>query len=138
MKSWEWVREDGLPIFVGIGDPANHWNCRHQFRNRLTAWLCQHDTMPEPCTRWHLKKADWQEKDTMTFARARMRQIRAWSGEDCLLNRAGGPLAHVSPDGSVRLHGSSRDVAKSLGISHVEVVFRCWRGGQGLYWDDLR
>lgn len=137
MKSWEWVREDGLPIWVGIGRPEAHWDRRHQFRNRLNAWLCEHDTMPEICQRWHLKTADWDETDTITFARARMRQIKVWAGENCLFNRAGGPLAHVASDASVRLYDHPREAAKSLGVSYPEVIFRCWRGGQGLYWADM-
>ncbi len=133
MRTWEWLRDCGTPIWVGLGDPLNHWNRRHQYRNDLTEWLCQFDEMPTPCTRWHLD-VDWEGAYASAFARSRMQQIRSWAGWDCLLNRAGGGVAYVPPRGPGRLFDSTRKAGQFLGVSHVLVLQRAWRGTDGVFW----
>ncbi|TWT98584.1 hypothetical protein Pla52n_51000 [Stieleria varia] len=142
MRVWEWQSEN-LPVWVGYGDPEDHWNRRFSFDNRLTAWLRMFEEMPPVCNRF-LPAGSMPISIVRSLARLRVRQIATWCGEHpmWLLNadprcRTDQPCVRIDR-GKVKRYRRIEDLAFSMGRSAPAVLDDLWRGKKGLFIDDLR
>lgn len=136
---WEWLDEDGLPVYVGIGrvihgeHPAAilwdkvAWSQRGKVDSPLNRWLLTHKK--EPKRGKELPTPFMYQADAQTLAHNRREFLKA-RGFTLLLARpygthkgGGAARAVISPCGDVYV--SVRAAARELNLNHCAVVRWC-------------
>lgn len=157
-RAFEWINEQSLPVFVGIGpfaDPwASLWQNRHRDGSRLAAWLRTLEMPPRESTRWIPAVMPMRRAEADAVRRVRIEMICRWAGTFpaapawllCALpwrpaapRLSARPVKRIAPDGTVERFPSIRAASRIIGVSLGTMTYRLGTGCRdcdGYYWSD--
>lgn len=141
-RAFEWLNEQDLPVYVGIGDfadPWSHlWQNRHIDGSKLAAWLRTLDEPPRESTRWIPAALPMRRAEADAIRRVRVEMICRWAGSfpaapDWLLcslpwrpaapRLCARPVKRIAPDGTVERFPSIRAASRIIGVDWRAVAW---------------